>query len=68
MVSAGFDAHVEETLAGLCLTDDDYAWLGLQIKNIAKQCCNQRVILSLEGGYHLQALGRSVTSLLTAFI
>jgi acetoin utilization deacetylase AcuC-like enzyme len=32
------------------------------VKEIAAVCCNQRLISLLEGGYHLQALGRSVTT------
>ncbi|MFK8016400.1 MAG: histone deacetylase family protein [Gammaproteobacteria bacterium] len=59
LVSAGFDAHVDDPLAGLNLRDDDYAWLGMHIGEWAADLCDGRVIAGLEGGYNLAALGRS---------
>lgn len=68
LVSAGFDAHVEDTLAGLCLTDSDYAWLASEIKNIAQIFCEGRMAFTLEGGYSLSALPRSVVSVIKELI
>ena len=59
LVSAGFDAHADDPLAGLELCDDDYRWLGVNIGEWAEDLCSGRVIAGLEGGYNLAALGRS---------
>lgn len=58
-ISAGFDAHVNDPLADLVLTTDDYAWMTDFIKTIANNCCAGRIISSLEGGYHLPSLSES---------
>jgi acetoin utilization deacetylase AcuC-like enzyme len=58
-VSAGFDAHRLDPLAGLNWTEADYVWLTARILDIADRICGGRVISTLEGGYHLQALGAS---------
>ncbi|MEO1574869.1 MAG: histone deacetylase family protein [Pseudomonadota bacterium] len=59
LVSAGFDAHTDDPLGDLRLTDDDYGWLGKIIAEKADRLCEGRVIAALEGGYDLAALGRS---------
>jgi acetoin utilization deacetylase AcuC-like enzyme len=58
-ISAGFDAHVNDPLADLALTTQDYAWITDFIKNTANNCCAGRIISSLEGGYHLPSLTES---------
>jgi len=58
-VSAGFDAHREDPLANLNLTEADYAWVTEQIVAVAKRHAQGRIVSSLEGGYSLSALGRS---------
>jgi acetoin utilization deacetylase AcuC-like enzyme len=55
-ISAGFDAHVNDPLADLALTTQDYAWITEFIKKTANNCCSGRIISSLEGGYHLPSL------------
>lgn len=65
-VSAGFDAHVDDPLAGLQLRDADYAWAGERLAGLAKECASSRLVSVLEGGYDCDALGRSVRSYLTA--
>lgn len=60
LVSAGFDAHVADELAGLALTEQSYRWITQHIKTIADQYAGGRVVSCLEGGYNLGALGRSV--------
>lgn len=62
LVSAGFDAHCLDPLAGLEWTDDDYGWLGQRLVELADRLCDGRLVATLEGGYHLAALGRSVAS------
>ena len=61
-VSAGFDAHIEDDLAGLALTEQSYEWVTRQIKNIADKYAHGRIVSFLEGGYALSALGRSVAA------
>jgi acetoin utilization deacetylase AcuC-like enzyme len=57
--SAGFDAHVEDDLAGLRFVDADYAWVTRRVKDIADRYAAGRIVSVLEGGYALSALGRS---------
>lgn len=64
LVSAGFDAHRDDPLANLQLTEDDYRWAGFWIRDLAERHCGGRVVSLLEGGYALSALGRSVVAYL----
>ena len=60
IISAGFDAHVEDEMAMLQLKDADYRWVTEQVQAIADRHAQGRVVSMLEGGYALSALGRSV--------
>jgi len=60
LISAGFDAHREDPLAGLCLVDADYEWLTGQAMTIADRYAKGRIVSALEGGYSLPALSRCV--------
>jgi acetoin utilization deacetylase AcuC-like enzyme len=60
-VSAGFDAHREDPLAGLRLVEADYAWVTRELIAVAGRHGGGRIISTLEGGYSLSALGRSAT-------
>ena len=66
MISAGFDAHRDDPLAQMRLTDNSYAKFTLMIKQIAGLHAAGRIVSVLEGGYHLDALARSVESHLSA--
>ena len=57
--SAGFDAHVEDDMAMLRLTDNDYGWVTQKVKEVAERHAGGRMVSMLEGGYSLSALGRS---------
>lgn len=59
LVSAGFDAHARDPLAQQQLEDADYAWATRAILTVARARCGGKIISSLEGGYDLEALGRS---------
>ena len=59
-ISAGFDAHRDDELSHLAWTDHDYAWLTRQIVAQARRHAQGRIVSSLEGGYDLLALARSV--------
>ena len=62
LVSAGFDGHAEDPLAGLLLTEEDYAWVTGLITDAANRHADGRIVSMLEGGYHLGALSRSVVA------
>jgi acetoin utilization deacetylase AcuC-like enzyme len=59
-VSAGFDAHRDDDLGQLGLVEADYTWITGQIKDVAQRHAKGRIVSCLEGGYNLDALGRSV--------
>lgn len=61
-ISAGFDAHREDDMAMLNLTEADYEWVTRHIVRIAELYCQGRIVSVLEGGYALSALGRSVAA------
>src|SRR5690606_14798733 len=56
LVSAGFDAHASDPLAGLRLLEADYAWLTGELVAIAGRHAQGRIVSMLEGGYDLDAL------------
>lgn len=68
LVSAGFDAHQADDMAGLNLVDDDYRWVTEQLAAVADRHARGRIVSSLEGGYDLHALARSVEAHLKAFL
>ena len=62
LISAGFDAHRDDDLGQLGLVEADYAWITEQLMAVARRHAQGRVVSSLEGGYHLGALARSVAA------
>ena len=62
IVSAGFDAHARDPLAHQSLEAEDYAWATRAILEVARSRCGGKVVSSLEGGYDLEALGRSAAA------
>ena len=59
-VSAGFDAHREDDMGQLGLTEQDYTWITQRIKDIARRYSKGRIVSCLEGGYVMGPLARSV--------
>ena len=59
LISAGFDAHADDPLAGMMLGDEDFAWVTSRLCDLADTYCSGRVVSALEGGYDLDALGRA---------
>ncbi|MBI1686072.1 histone deacetylase family protein [Caulobacter hibisci] len=59
LVSAGFDAHARDPLAQQSLEVEDFAWATRAIVTVADHRSRGRIVSSLEGGYDLEALGRS---------
>ena len=60
IISAGFDAHMRDPLGSLQLVEDDFAWITLQLMEIAQTHCEGRIVSILEGGYDLQGLAGGV--------
>jgi acetoin utilization deacetylase AcuC-like enzyme len=59
-ISAGFDAHRDDDIGQLGLVEADYAWITRQLRDVASRHAKGRIVSCLEGGYNLDALGRSV--------
>ncbi|MEO0931411.1 MAG: histone deacetylase family protein [Pseudomonadota bacterium] len=62
LISAGFDAHADDPLAGMNLTTEDFAWVTQRLCDLADKHCAGRVVSALEGGYDLPALGASAAA------
>ncbi|MGF7159767.1 acetoin utilization deacetylase AcuC-like enzyme [Rhodoligotrophos appendicifer] len=60
VVSAGFDAHRDDPLGSLQLSEEDFIWITLRLLELADQHCEGRLVSVLEGGYDLRALASSV--------
>jgi acetoin utilization deacetylase AcuC-like enzyme len=60
LISAGFDAHKDDPLANLQLTEPDFGWATAKIAEVAANSAGGRLVSMLEGGYNLAALARSV--------
>jgi acetoin utilization deacetylase AcuC-like enzyme len=56
VISAGFDAHELDPLAGLRLTNEDFFWVTEKLMKIADETCQGRVVSILEGGYSMDGL------------
>ncbi len=62
LISAGFDAHKDDPLGGLRLTEVDFAWATSNIMDVAQETSEGRVVSTLEGGYNLDALAECVVA------
>lgn len=62
LISAGFDAHLEDDMGGLALREADYHWVTQELKAVADRHAGGRIVSALEGGYALSALGRSAVA------
>ena len=60
IISAGFDAHRNDPLASMRLTEEGYAQLSRIVKGIAEEHAGGRIISCLEGGYHLESISKSI--------
>lgn len=65
-ISAGFDAHRSDPLAGLTFVEEDFVWATKALCDLADIHAQGRVVSCLEGGYDLEALGRSAAAHVTA--
>lgn len=62
IISAGFDAHVNDPLASIALVEADFAWVTRQLMDVADAHCEGRIVSVLEGGYDLKGLAGSVAA------
>ena len=60
LISAGFDAHARDPLASMQVSSDGFRVLAGMLRALAEEVCAGRMLLTLEGGYDLEALGESV--------
>lgn len=60
IVSAGYDAHFQDPLANEALTLQGFATLQRIVTRLADQHCAGRLLLALEGGYHLDVLAHAI--------
>jgi acetoin utilization deacetylase AcuC-like enzyme len=56
IISAGFDAHKDDPLANINLSNEDFVILTKKLKIIADKYCNGKILSMLEGGYDISAL------------
>ena len=60
LISAGFDAHDADPLSTTHVTDEGFRRMTQLVRDFAGSRCQGRLVSVLEGGYDLDALGRSV--------
>jgi acetoin utilization deacetylase AcuC-like enzyme len=64
LLSAGFDAHMDDPLGGMRLTPPQFGRLTALVAAVADECCEGRVVAVTEGGYDLTALAASLRSVI----
>jgi len=67
-ISAGFDTYKDDPLGGLGMEVEDYASLTHMVTAVADECCQGRVVSTLEGGYDLQGLPLCIEAHLSALL
>ena len=68
LFSAGFDAHIDDPLAQLKLSSEDFYKITKRTMEVSKPFCNGNVVSILEGGYDLKALQDSTEKHVDALI
>ena len=68
VISAGFDARIDDPLGQLMLTDSDFGEMTAQVMEMATRCCSNRIVTLLEGGYNLRHLGGTVRTHVEALV
>jgi acetoin utilization deacetylase AcuC-like enzyme len=64
LVSAGFDIYEQDPLGGMEVTPEGFACLTRVLMHIADACCQGRLVMTLEGGYHIQGQAAAVKKVL----
>ena len=65
LISAGFDAHAQDPLANMELTEADFGWVTARLREVADRHAAGRMVSTLEGGYDLKALAGSAAAHVT---
>ena len=68
LFSAGFDAHIDDPLAQLRLSSEDFYKITKRTLEVSKPFCNGNIVSILEGGYDLRALQKSTQRHVDALI
>ena len=66
LISAGFDAHVDDPLGGMRVTAPQFGRLTSLLALVADECCNGRLVAVTEGGYDLRGLAASLRTAIGA--
>jgi acetoin utilization deacetylase AcuC-like enzyme len=66
LVSAGFDAHERDPLAGMRLTTAAFPAMTMDLRRVAEECCDGRLAAVTEGGYDLRAMADSLRAMIGA--
>jgi acetoin utilization deacetylase AcuC-like enzyme len=62
LISAGFDAHLNDPLAGMRVTEEGFRQMTRLVRELAEESAGGRIVSFLEGGYHPEAMPRSVAA------
>jgi acetoin utilization deacetylase AcuC-like enzyme len=68
LISAGFDADYRDPLAQLDWRPEDFAWVTLQLREVADRRCGGRIVSMLEGGYDRAGLATGAAAHVTALM
>ena len=68
LVSAGFDIARGDPLGDMEVTPAGFSRMTQALKDLAAECCPGRLVFTLEGGYHLDALAGGVSAVLTTLV
>jgi acetoin utilization deacetylase AcuC-like enzyme len=68
LVSAGYDAHWADSIAGMQVSAPGYTKMATMLKKLADELCNGRLVFALEGGYSLEALAISVDATINVLL
>ena len=68
LVSAGFDTYVHDPLGSMKMSPEGYASLTSQLLDLAQECAHGRLVLMLEGGYHIDGQAESVAMCIKALL
>ncbi|MGA1826391.1 MAG: histone deacetylase [bacterium] len=66
LVSAGFDPYMYDPLAQMNISEDGFTFMTHALMQLASSCSSDRIILSLEGGYHIRGIAQCVSKVIRA--
>lgn len=66
MISAGYDSHAGDLLCSMRLNDLSYRRMTDYLTGLAGECCGGNVLVTLEGGYNLNAQARAIVQTVAA--